>query len=415
MLHKIIDMSEDLGDDAVLLKIFTDEGEWLEVYAAEKVNVNGNSCKRAALTTNVNLGLVDGLGATVRGVICYTLNKEGELKSIDTPDATKPDENVLQPASEGSETLVYRDSGVFIRSPYLLKYGTTGTTYFKIPKDPENMSHYSTRKGFPGSHDTSDTITAYYTKYESKELFSPDVIIQYKDGEKSSADGYRASVVKSISRGLNSDEVPCDVITVILRGKEVSYFAKDSKQINGIKPGDIIQLYTNGSSEVAGYKKYLNIDNDAMYATVKYNDKGSTNSSTVAREQMEELWGADVLNNTDESYYVGSFAMADDMANPTGTSFYDFLYNQYQYRDQFMGTVKLVKNGLLVMTTTYGEDLMFTTTSDDQVYKGYVTVVTKRDSGSPTIEISKMSDITIGDKVFIRCHDGHACDIVIYR
>lgn len=411
VLHMIF---ED-GADEIVFRIFTREGNWLDANAADRVKIGNSSYKKASIIPNgANLGLIDASGNTVRGVITYKINKLGMLTELQTPDNSKPDTDTLQPASDGSENLQWRDMDVFLQNPYLFKYYTKKCTYFQIPNDPNDKINYSTRTGFQGAHDSRYTITAYYTKYESKRFNSPDIVVQYKDGAKSEADGYRVDVVKNITKGLDKDGTPCDVLTVIHQAEEVQYCAKGGKQINNLKSGDVVKVWYNAQKELVGYKKVYNPSNGVSAANVIYNDNGTTKTEEESKEVIKELWGADIYTQNDTSYFVGDFKMADDLEKPTNRAFYNFYSNQYVYRDLYAGTVTGYKNEMLVIDSDYGDRLMFYTGGGDRLYRTRVVIASKTSNGY-SVTPGVKSDICSSDKVFIRNHDGHACDVIIYR
>ena len=120
------------------------------------------------------------------------------------------------------------------------------------------------------------------------------------------------------------------------------------------------------------------------------------------------------LSKYDQSYFVGNFKMADDLDSPADRAFYNFYMNQYIYRDLYLGTVMAVGNNVLMVKSSYGKGLMFSTSGGDQLYRSHVTIVTKKGSGYRA-EPGKITDILYNDKLLIRNHDGYACDIVIYR
>ena len=415
ILHKVSLAENEDGDEGVLFKIFTTAGGWLNVYAQKKVKLGDKTYKKEdLLKPSLNLGLVDSNGNTIRNPITYKLNKSGDLSMIKLPDSTMPDSDTLQPASTAkNETLVWRDAGVFMENPYLFKYNVKKSVYFQMPTDPSDTEYYSTNTGFPGSHDKSYTFSAYYTKYDSKKFQSPDIVIEYKDGVKSTADGYRVDVVKSIDKGLNKDERGCYVLNVIHKGQEISYYAASDKIINGIEPGDVVKVWYNADNELVGYRKAYNADNDMLSANVIYNDDGSTKTKAESQEAIQKLWGMD-LSKYDQSYFVGNFKMADDLDSPADRAFYNFYMNQYTYRDLYLGTVTAVGNNILMVKSSYGKGLMFSTSGGDQLYRSHVTIVTKKGSGYRA-EPGKITDILYNDKLLIRNHDGYACDIVIYR
>ena len=106
--------------------------------------------------------------------------------------------------------------------------------------------------------------------------------------------------------------------------------------------------------------------------------------------------------------------MADDLEKPTNRDFYNFYSNQYVYRDLYAGTVTGYKNEMLVIDSDYGDRLMFYTGGGDRLYRTRVVIASKTSNGY-SVTPGVKSDICSGDKVFIRNHDGHACDVIIYR
>ena len=415
VLHKVKKAETDDGTEGVFFDIFTDSGEWIKVYAKDKVKLNDKTRKKEDLVNeSLGLGLVDGSGNTIRTPITYRLNKEGDLSMINLPDDTKPDSDTLQPTADSSEHLRWRNANVLMETPYLFAYKVKTSTYFQIPTDPESTEYYRTQTGFPGSHDMMYTVRAYYTKYESKKFRTPDIIIEFKDGAKSYEDSYRVDVVKSVDQGIDEEDNPVYILNVVHRGQDYSYYAASDKIVNGLEPGDVVRIWYDGSNKMVGYRKVFNAQNDVLAANVKYNDDGSIKTEAESQEAIKALWGIGDLSKYDEKYFIGNFKVADDLKNPTDRSFYDFYSNLYMYRDQYLGTVKAAGNNLVMVESTYGKQLMFGTDNGDPIYKTYVTIVTMKGSKC-NAEPGKLADILNGDKIFVRNYDGYAADIVIYR
>ena len=412
ILHKVY---SDESEENVLFRIFTTTGEWLEVYAQDKVKLDGKKRnKKDLVNTSLNLGLVDVNGGTIRGPITYKLNKNGDLSMINLPEKSKPDKDTLQPATDTDETLRWRNANVFLENPYLFTYKVKSSIYFQIPTDPSSTEYYRTQTSFPGEHDRMYTIRAYYTKYDSKKFRTPDVVVEYKDGAKSYSDSTRVDVVKSISQGVDEDDNAVYILNVVHRGQDVSYYAASNKLINGLKPGDVTRVWYDGKNKLVAYRKVYNSENDVLAANVKYNNDGTTKTQEESQNTIRDLWGIGDLSNYDESYFVGDFKIADDLKNPTDRSFYDFYSNMYMYRDQYLGTVKAVGNNLVMVESNYGKQLMFGTDNGDPIYKTYVTIVTKDDKKC-IAEPAKLADILVNDKILVRNYDGFAADIIIYR
>lgn len=415
VLHKVNTADTEDGEETVLFRIFTSSGDWLKVYAQDKVKLNGKRYdKEDLVNASLGLGLVEADGSTIRNPITFRLNKNGDLSTINIPDDKKPDTDTIQPASDSNEYLRWRNAHVFLENPYLFTYKVSNSIYFQIPNDPESTEYYRTQVKFPGNHDSMYTIRAYYTSYESKKFRSPDIIIEYKDGAKSYADSTRVDVVKSIEQGLDADDNPVYILNVVHRGEDFSYYAASSKIINGLKPGDVVRIWYNIDKQLVAYRKVYNIDNDVISANVIYNDDGTKKTEEESQKTIRALWGIGDFTKYDENYYIGDFKVADDLKKPTDRTFYDFDFNLYMYRNLYLGTVKAVGNNLIMMEANYGKQLMFGTDNGDPIYKTYVTIVTK--SGQKyKAEPAKLADILNNDKILVRNYDGFAADVIIFR
>ena len=418
-LHWIGSEITEKGEESVLVTIFTASGTWLRAYAQERVKLNGKSFKRERLVdSKSNLGLVDSEGKTIRNPITYKTNKDGDISLINIPDKTMPDSDTIQPATDKtSERLQWRDADIFLDPSAMMiwRYVTKNSMYFQVPLNPEDTQYYSTQTGFPGKHDAAFTISAYYTKRDSKKYFSPDIVIEYKDGATPKADGFRLSIVKSIGEGLNKDDLAVPVLNVLHNGEEVSYCAADpNKIINGLKPGDVVKIWCNGDNEMVAYRKAYNPDNRITAQDVLYNSEGKKKTEEESKETIEQLWGIGNLSQYDERYFIGDFPAADGLKKPTDPNFYDYLYNSYVYRELYTGIVENVGNGLLTFKTDNGKTVLFSTTGGDRIYKTHVVIATES-NGKYTVESGKIEDILNTDRALIRGYDGNTPDIVIYR
>ncbi|MDY3928058.1 MAG: S-layer homology domain-containing protein [Clostridia bacterium] len=415
VLHRVNKAETDDGTECVLFDIFTSGGEWLKVYAKDKVKLNDKTRKKEELVnSSLGLGLVDGNGDTIRNPITFRLNKDGDLSSIKLPDDTKPDSDTLQPAADSSEYLRWRNANVFLENPNVFTYKVKSSIYFQIPTDPESTEYYRTQTAFPGAHDRMYTVMAYYTKYESKRFRSPDIVIEYKDGAKSYSDSNRVDVVKSIEQGIDEEDNPVYVLNVVHRGEDVSYYAASDKIINGLEPGDVTRIWYDGNKKLVGYRKVYNPKNDVLAVNVKYNDDGTKKTEEESQKVIRDLWGIGDLSKYDEKYFIGNFKTADDISNPATPSAYNYDEVSYGLRNVFLGTVEAVNNSVIIIKSTYGKQLMFGTDNGDPIYKTYVTIVTMKGS-KYNAEPAKLADILNGDKILVRSYDGNAADIIIYR
>lgn len=418
ILNKIITDAED--EQAVYIKIYTSEARWERYHCTGHVRVNGKNIKISNLKEPSNK-LFDDDGEMIVQPITYRLDEERNLKSIITPDESMPDDDVIQPAGpkEHLQASGMSGDGVFLgkyqNAPrYFIK---KDAIYFGIPDDPELTEYYKTQLNFPGVSTYFYDVRGYYLTLESKNMKTPDIFVEVKNGSAAETDGKRAAVVKEITSGINEDDEGCEILTVLTRGKEISYCATNSREINGISPGDLIRVYWDSAGNLSGYKKLYSRSNNAVFDLVRYNTDGSVRNGDEMLERAKELWGIGDFSKYDESsYYVGDFETSTSLpspARPSENDYYHLTGDSYNRTETWHGKIKHITDKHLVLDGDLDEYVL-KKTAGDHLYTTWVYIIEKGRK-TKNIRAGEWNDICIGDEVVIRAYDTSAADVLIYR
>ena len=235
--------------DVVELKVVDKSGEKMTLALANKVKLNGET-----VNTEVVFNTLVKNGKTDKQLVTYVINSSGAVTEINIA----ADKSASGEADEDNFTLNKRFTDTVYKSD-TSKLGnirvTNDTIVFDISDEDDirvdNKSIFANNQKYTG------------IVYDMSESFDAGVIVLSDTAYKPEIDSSIA-VVKSLSSGINSDDIQTDIITVLKDGKESKLYAKNDSILTKdgskkLETGDIIQYKTNGKGEIAGIRVLFDI------------------------------------------------------------------------------------------------------------------------------------------------------------
>lgn len=271
-------------DSKVMLQIYTDKGKWLEVKAADKVRVDGQT-KDASLVPGIlaaNAAIINsGKGAdytknaTYAQVVKYrtgTSNGETVLTDLYTiaggsessivPYAFSATGGTKAPYTNGVDKLKYSKSGyTFADNSGNTQFtlSTTATTVFVVPGDRTDKTKYLKRTYSYFSDDTSYIVEPYEVPSGST---APKVVVRYVADGTATTNLVKAytnvSIVVDKIKSANPDTgADCHKVVFRTFGSEDNtkpYYTPDLTMMAGIGEGDLVKFTTDGGQGIDDIK-----------------------------------------------------------------------------------------------------------------------------------------------------------------
>ena len=273
-------------------RIFSPEGELLELNLAEKLTYNGISTSRADATNYLETLLTKD--NTLR-VIKFAVNANGELSKVyEAIENTEGVASILGSVNTESRPVLFDDntshgytaalgklyftSGVFY--PYFaLK---TGATVMQVPKSAENKDNTDYYNIYTQS--SLDSWTSNNSK--NIEAFGYDVtkegasfVLWQRDGSGAASVGEDTStgIVESVTTGINENEDPVKIVKMYLSGKWIKLYSPAKytidqeplkTTINNLKPGDMARVTYDDKNEITAMQiDFSYVNNKTVYSS----------------------------------------------------------------------------------------------------------------------------------------------------
>lgn len=274
-------------------RIYSPEGELLELNLAEKLIYNGVSTSRANATNYLETLLSK---ANTLRVIKFAVNANGELSKVyEAIENTEGVATILETVSTESRPVLFDDntthgnssnrgklhyiSGVFF--PYFaLKKGATVMQVPSSTENKDNMDYYNIY---------SSSTLSDWTSNNSKNIkaFGYDVtkdgasfVLWTRDGGGASAsvsDETKTGIVEEITTGVNEDGDSVKIIKMYLNGKWVKLYSPgkyNSDQtalqttINNLQPGDMARVSYDDKKTIAAIQiDFSYVNNKTVYSS----------------------------------------------------------------------------------------------------------------------------------------------------
>lgn len=247
-LRKVED--DTTGEEIVRVKIFTEDGEFIDVYTNKKIKINGIREESKNLVDN-HMNLYKD-GKVNPQLIRFKLNKSNLISEFEYA----PTALVDKPHLSEIHTLVKNDyiatsavfrSGSKLSSKWIV---TSGTIIFAIPDDLDEEDEFGFRTGFEIDKHMDFPISVFNA--------SPNYVADAIVTETALTIGYHNEknfvLVTDIEEALNFDDEPTICIAGIKQGKEFEAYTTESAVATGVDKGDIVQIVLNDKGEIKGMR-----------------------------------------------------------------------------------------------------------------------------------------------------------------
>lgn len=387
------------------IKIYTTDGVF-EIYDFEdKVEYNGNMIKSPDIYEKDELF---SEGSFIRQPVIYELSEQGRIASLEFADSSKPDTDVLQAYSDSARSFRWCNPGTDAISPTADISGdnnsslfiTGKTYYFKLPEDINAERYYSVTKGtLPYQHDSVVSNTkAYFRSYDEKRFNIAGIVTTVVAVSRSGSWTQRQFVVEGISKGINPDGDTTQIVTGYTKGKEVSYYAVDA-EINGIVPGDILQLNEN-NGDIVRYRKVYSIELDKT--APEWYKLHSTDGRLNDFYNIADADAVDSLN-----YYINK----DLLSKPTSLFYHKNGFIEDKGSKYVSGVVTGVKDGYIEVTDDNNTKYVFYLTTGNVDY--YMTYVYRYNKENENVSVESISNVGLDERVAVFTEAHSVVDIMI--
>ena len=272
------------GYKGVIIRVLSADGGKNVYNLAEKIILDGSSVN--ADSDRVRAVLRNG-DYTNYSLIKYSLDSDGKVKIIDTPEYRNRDDEFGIKYGPGSMSVndsltcfVSKGNSMYRASTNsLLPYAIlNGSVIFDVPKElPANPDRYYDASMFEVRtrlFANDERVTADFYDYSTE--FAPAAVVNYTiegSGDRPMAvDMYSdpIAIVKNVSKAINEDGVATTAIDVIGSKREYSaqhnvegryFISPELRQYfedRGLVPekGDVIQYHLSGNNEIAGIVRF---------------------------------------------------------------------------------------------------------------------------------------------------------------
>lgn len=270
-------------EDVVVLKTFIKSGEFTSFTLAQKVNIDGVSCKNAQ-------DQLDALNAvSVKGFqtgyypVRYILNDDGQIKNIDTPKYNKgiESEDSLRSCLEKSKTtsgVLFSSDGILAKQFVL----SSSAKVFVLPEDASllgNYDMYSSGGKSLLSTGKNTNVMAFQTKEDSMYV---NLVVVWKD-QSTYAELNHDNKLFLIDKIIDVYDESLEEVVKEVRGIEGgvekayrTYEEFDKTKLDGLSKGDVVRFaYYNG----AIYNVQVVFQKDSTGATIgTYNRPSGSNA-----------------------------------------------------------------------------------------------------------------------------------------
>ncbi len=282
-------------DGKYMVKLFSQDGEMLEVSLAEKVKYNGTLDTALNVKTNIENNIVASATPIYMRVCKYALNEAGELKTVlttvlntDGPDvytreniaeaqpvlytdnlAMKLDDDGNPELDGETNEIIYELINPFHRNGVFFPYfaSAAGSVAIKAPNDDayKNVNKYYSICS-PSELDEEGIYAFGYDvdKNGAALILNPlavGVAASTVTGEPASA------IVESVTTGMNDEGETVTVANMYRSGEWKKYYANDDTEaaMNALKPGDIVCFMANSFDEITAIETHFSFANNKTF------------------------------------------------------------------------------------------------------------------------------------------------------
>ena len=254
-------MTSSLSEE-LEVRLFTKEGDTVQLKATEKIRFNGVSGTKGA---DVLAALKDGAGNVVAQLVTFEKNADGKIVAL----TTATDNSATGAIDENKFTLNLKlDDAVYKKATGKLGNVnvTKDTVIFDIPAGSTDPDEFAIRDISLFENDnTYDAIVFDMGKdYTAKAIIVTNTLYE------ASAEA-ESAIVTSITTGMNASDEIVDKLYVIENGEKKELLATSKDML--VKPsasgnvklqkGDIIQYKTNAKGEITTFRVLFDISKKA--------------------------------------------------------------------------------------------------------------------------------------------------------
>ncbi len=240
---KAVGDGESAFNPPVILRIFTENGEWKELNLAQKVKLNGGSADTAA---NVKVYATGAIGK----LIGYSLNSEGDIARLETPQSIAAFEDASSLNPERMNVLPATTNRFRYNNTTFggIHYMTGTTKVFFVPsEEPDNEDLYDIGNNY--SFVSNAEVT--YIGYNTDEYGFLDMVLVERNKENSKKPADAVYFVREVGTGIDGEGNTVGQITVASAAYYgLSILVDDSYDISSVSPGDLIKIHVNARGYV---------------------------------------------------------------------------------------------------------------------------------------------------------------------
>lgn len=276
---------DDVDEDIVYFKIYTQNDEFIRVPAAKKLKIDGETRKNEMRYSQ----FLDADRKTIRQLIRFKLDENEDLKIIDTAqDKTTRKSDTFRCLRDISEPKARWRSG--LKSFDNLYNISSNTIRFSIPSDPTNDDEYSTTISL--QEDKSYNIGVYV----EENPFECTVLLM-KDAKSIPITATEVNILQKINQVCNEDNEIVYEVSVLGSGGEKSLYAEmDTQGISDLNKGDVFAYSTDGKGYISSILRLYDFENDKGL----YTDYGFAAENRIVVGKVYERYGSFFSVATDE-------------------------------------------------------------------------------------------------------------------
>ena len=276
---------DEADEDTVFFKIYTQNDEFIKVKSAKKLRIDDETRKNEMRYKQ----FMDADGSTIRQLIRFKLDDNGDLKIIDTAqDKTTRKSDTFRCLRDVSEPKARWRSG--LKSFDNLYNISSNTIRFSIPSDPTNDDEYSTTISL--QEDKSYNIGVYV----EENPFECAVLLM-KDAKSIPITATEVNILQKINQVCNEDDEVVYEVSVLGSGGEKSLYAEmDTQGISDLNKGDVFAYSTDGKGYISSILRLYDFENDKGL----YTDYGFAAENRIVVGKAYERYGSFFSVATDE-------------------------------------------------------------------------------------------------------------------
>lgn len=244
-------------DPVYMIKVFTQDGEWMELTLSDKIMYNGERINAEAAIQDLNLAVQTGSSITVIG---YELDKEGKIKTMEAAIENCSDSERLN--SQTNLSCIYRSHNNSLNSQLF------------IAESPIVWTVLSDKMGEDDSYSIS-SIGSIFTEgwgydvsvYDIDEYGFAQILVVYltEDFYSLRNDERQVFVVDGVGEALLPDGTIGQQVTGGMGGYEnLKFYLEDEEIAADLCPGDVISVFLDKNGNLLSLDKYYSFKNDGF-------------------------------------------------------------------------------------------------------------------------------------------------------